>query len=91
MIAGSGPYANDELCRDFVENLVGLRTRLGWSQEKLAAESHVGKGVIAMTESYQRKPQVDHGRFTFSNEPEGSEVGMSPAGSSSASTTTGMG
>jgi transcriptional regulator with XRE-family HTH domain len=60
-VAGSGPYANDELCRDFVENLVGLRTRLGWSQEKLAAESHVGKGVIAMTESYQRKPQVDHG------------------------------
>lgn len=60
-VAGSGPYANDELCRDFVENQVGLRTRLGWSQEKLAAEAHVGKGVIAMTESYQRKPQVDHG------------------------------
>jgi hypothetical protein len=60
-VAGSGPYANDELCRDFVENLVGLQTRLGWSQEKLAAEAHVGKGVIAMTESYQRKPQVDHG------------------------------
>lgn len=60
-MAGSGPYANDELCRDFVDNLVGLRTRLGWSQEKLAAEAHVGKGVIAMTESFQRKPQVDHG------------------------------
>ena len=60
-VTGSGPYADDELCRDFVENLVGLRTRLKWSQEKLAAEAHVGKGVIAMTESFQRKPQVDHG------------------------------
>jgi hypothetical protein len=60
-VAGSGPYADDELCRDFVENLVGLRTRLGWSQETLAGKSLVGKGVIAMTESYQRKPQVDHG------------------------------
>lgn len=60
-VAGSGPYADDELCRDFVENLAGLRGKLRWSQEKLAAEAHVGKGVIAMTESYQRKPQVDHG------------------------------
>jgi hypothetical protein len=60
-MAGSGPYANDPLCRDFVQNLVSLRTKLGWSQEKLATESHVGKGVIGMTESFQRKPQVDHG------------------------------
>jgi DNA-binding XRE family transcriptional regulator len=60
-MAGSGPYANDELCRDFVANLVSLRGKFGWSQETLAATAHVGKGVIAMTEAFQRKPQIDHG------------------------------
>jgi transcriptional regulator with XRE-family HTH domain len=57
----SGQFADDELCKDFVKNLVSLRGKLGWSQEKLAGESHVGKGTVAMTESFQRKPQVDHG------------------------------
>ena len=60
-VAGTGPYGDDELCRDFTENLVGLRTMLGWSQETLAAKAHVSKSVVAMTEAYQRKPQVDHG------------------------------
>lgn len=58
---GSGPYADDEPCRDFVDNLVGLRNKLKWSQEKLATEAHVSKGTVAMTESFQRKPQIDHG------------------------------
>ena len=60
-VPGSGPYADDELCRDFVDNLAGLRSKLKWSQEKLATEAHVSKGTVAMTESFQRKPQIDHG------------------------------
>ena len=60
-VPGSGPYGDDELCRDFVDNLVGLRNKLKWSQEKLATEAHVSKGTVAMTESFQRKPQIDHG------------------------------
>jgi DNA-binding XRE family transcriptional regulator len=63
VIGVSGQYAGDELCRDFVENLVGLRGTLKWSQERLATEANVSKGTIAMTESFQRKPLIEHGVY----------------------------
>jgi transcriptional regulator with XRE-family HTH domain len=60
-VAGSGKFADDGLCRDFVENLVSMREARGWSQAKLAAEALVSKGIIGMTEAFQRQPQVEHG------------------------------
>lgn len=58
---GSGQYANHEGCRDFVGNLVRMRDLARWSQQRLADEAHVSKGTVAMTESFQRMPQIDHG------------------------------
>ena len=61
-MSGSGPFADDEKCRDFVDNLVRLRRAYGWTQEKLAAEAILGKGVVANIEAFQRAPLVDHGQ-----------------------------
>lgn len=60
-MAGSGPFAKDERCQDFVRNLVRVRGKYGWSQPQLAAECHFSAGVISNIESFQRAPLVDHG------------------------------
>src|SRR5436190_16397976 len=54
-----GKYADDEKCRQFVANLKRMREAFGWSQERLAAESHCT--VVAMIESFARAPLVEHG------------------------------
>lgn len=54
-------YANDEKCQRFARNLKALRESRGWTQEKLAAEAKVSKGIVANTESFQRPPLEDHG------------------------------
>jgi hypothetical protein len=54
-----GPYAGNEKCQEFVENLKAMRQMRGWSQERLAAESHCT--VVAMIESYARLPLEEHG------------------------------
>jgi transcriptional regulator with XRE-family HTH domain len=56
-----GPFADDGKCQEFVANLKRMRDLFKWSQEDLAVRAHVGKGTVAMTESFQRAPQVDHG------------------------------
>ncbi|MGH3246808.1 MAG: helix-turn-helix domain-containing protein, partial [Trebonia sp.] len=56
-----GPFAEDAKCQEFVTNLKRMRDLYRWSQEDLAVHAHVGKGTVAMTESFQRAPQVDHG------------------------------
>jgi transcriptional regulator with XRE-family HTH domain len=61
LVGGSGPFANDERCRDFVENLVRLRAKFGWTQEQLASECLVSKAVISNIESFQRAPLVEQG------------------------------
>jgi transcriptional regulator with XRE-family HTH domain len=61
-MAGSGQFADDERCQDFVRNLVSLRTVTGWSQPELAAKCHFSKGVISNIESYQRAPRIEHGQ-----------------------------
>lgn len=60
-VTGSGPFADDDRCQDFVENLVNLRGKFGWSQPQLAAECHFSKAVISNIESFQRAPLVEHG------------------------------
>jgi len=60
-VPGSGPYGDDEMCRGFVENLLRLRKAYGWTQEKLAAEALLGKGVIANIEAFHRPPLIEHG------------------------------
>src|SRR5512146_2846121 len=55
-----GKYADNEKCRDFVANLKAEREARGWSQERLAAESHCT--VVAMIESFARSPLEEHGR-----------------------------
>lgn len=54
-----GKYADDEKCQRFVANLKRMREAFGWSQERLAAESHCT--VVAMIESFARAPLVEHG------------------------------
>ncbi|MGH3251800.1 MAG: helix-turn-helix domain-containing protein [Trebonia sp.] len=54
-----GRFADDGKCREFVENLKTMRDMRGWSQERLAADSHCT--VVAMIESFQRAPQAEHG------------------------------
>jgi hypothetical protein len=61
-VAGSGPYAGNEMCRDFVENLVRLRNAYKWTQAELAAACPYSSGVIANIEGFQRAPLVEHGR-----------------------------
>ena len=61
-MAGSGPYADNERCRDFVENLVQMRQLRGWSQAELAAACFFSSGVIANMECFQRAPLVAHGK-----------------------------
>lgn len=61
-MAGSGPFADDEKCRDFVRTLVRMRTLAGWSQPQLADKCHFSKGVISNIESYQRAPRIEHGQ-----------------------------
>lgn len=56
-----GPLASNEKCQEFVANLKRMRELFRWSQEDLAARAHVGKGTVAMTETFQRVPQVEHG------------------------------
>ena len=60
-MAGSGPFAEDERCQDFVENLVRMRGLAGWSQPQLADKCHVSRAVISNIESFQRTPLVEHG------------------------------
>ena len=59
---GSGPYADNEKCRDFVENLVRMRELREWTQAELAAACFFSSGVIANMEGFQRAPLVDHGK-----------------------------
>ena len=54
-----GPYAGNEKCQEFVENLKAMREGRGWSQSRLAAESHCT--VVAMIESFARAPLEEHG------------------------------
>jgi transcriptional regulator with XRE-family HTH domain len=54
-----GKYADDEKCQQFVANLKRMREAFGWSQERLATESHCT--VVAMIESFARLPLVEHG------------------------------
>jgi transcriptional regulator with XRE-family HTH domain len=61
-VSGSGPYADNEKCRDFVANLVQMRGMRGWSQAELAAECFFSSGVIANMECFQRAPSVGHGQ-----------------------------
>lgn len=60
-MAGSGPFANDEKCQDFVRNLVRLRGKFGWTQPQLADACHFSAGVISNIESFQRAPLLEHG------------------------------
>jgi transcriptional regulator with XRE-family HTH domain len=55
-----GKYADNEKCQDFVANLKAEREARGWSQERLATESHCT--VVAMIESFARSPLEEHGR-----------------------------
>jgi hypothetical protein len=55
-----GKYADHDKCQDFVANLKADREARGWSQERLAAESHCT--VVAMIESFARSPLEEHGR-----------------------------
>jgi hypothetical protein len=55
-----GPFANDEQCQDFVKNLKKMRDLFGWSQDRLASESHCT--VVAMIESFKRSPLEEHGK-----------------------------
>ena len=61
-MGGSGPFAEDERCQDFVTNLVVMRNMRGWSQPDLAAACQFSKGVISNIESFQRAPLVEHGQ-----------------------------
>jgi transcriptional regulator with XRE-family HTH domain len=61
-VPGSGPYADNEKCRDFVENLVQMREMRGWTQAELAAACCYSSGVISNIEGFQRAPLVDHAR-----------------------------
>src|ERR1700722_19086729 len=54
-----GPYAGNEKCQEFVENLKAMREGRGWSQSRLASESH--GTVVAMIESFARAPLEEHG------------------------------
>lgn len=54
-----GPYAGNEKCQEFVENLKAMREGRGWSQSRLASESHCT--VVAMIESFARAPLEEHG------------------------------
>jgi hypothetical protein len=54
-----GPYADNEKCKDFVANLKVMREMRGWSQDRLAGESHCT--VVAMIESFARSPLEEHG------------------------------
>ena len=56
-----GHFAGDGKCQEFVANLKRMRELFKWSQEDLGLRAHVSKGTVAMTESFQRAPQVDHG------------------------------
>lgn len=60
-MAGSGPFADDDKCRDFMANLVAMRRMKGWSQPDLAVACQVSKSVISNIESFQRAPLVEHG------------------------------
>jgi transcriptional regulator with XRE-family HTH domain len=60
-VSGSGPFAGNEKCRDFVENLVQMREWRGWTQADLAKACVFSAGVIANIESFQRAPLVEHG------------------------------
>ncbi|MCL2582373.1 MAG: helix-turn-helix transcriptional regulator [Streptosporangiales bacterium] len=60
-MAGSGPFASDEKCQDFVGNLVRLRGKFGWTQPQLAAACHFSPAVISNIESFQRAPLLEHG------------------------------
>ena len=61
-MSGSGPYAGNEKCREFVENLVQMRELRGWTQAELAKACLFSTGVIANIEGFQRAPLVDHGQ-----------------------------
>jgi transcriptional regulator with XRE-family HTH domain len=61
-VSGSGPYAGNEKCRDFVENLVQMRELRGWTQAELAKACLFSAGVIANIEGFQRAPLVEHGQ-----------------------------
>jgi transcriptional regulator with XRE-family HTH domain len=55
----TGKHADNEKCQQFVANLKRMREALGWSQERLAAESHCT--AVAMIESFARSPLPEHG------------------------------
>lgn len=62
-MSGSGPFADDKGCQDFVANLVNLRKTLGWTQQQLAGACHVSPSVISNFESFQRAPRPEHGKL----------------------------
>jgi hypothetical protein len=55
----TGKHADNEKCQQFVANLKRMRDAFGWSQERLAAESHCT--AVAMIESFARSPLPEHG------------------------------
>jgi transcriptional regulator with XRE-family HTH domain len=55
----TGKHADNEKCQQFVANLKKMREAFGWSQERLAAESHCT--AVAMIESFARSPLPEHG------------------------------
>jgi hypothetical protein len=59
-VAGTGPFADNKLCQDFVASMKKMREHCKWTQERLAAESHCTS--IANIESFQRAPLVEHGQ-----------------------------
>lgn len=56
----TGKHADSEKCQQFVANLKKMRDAFGWSQERLAAQSHCT--AVAMIESFARSPLPEHGQ-----------------------------
>jgi hypothetical protein len=57
----SGPYADDEKCRDFAENMEMLLSGFGWSRADLAGRCNYSVSVVQNILGFQRAPTVDHG------------------------------
>lgn len=57
----AGPYADDEGCRDFVENLKQMMGMKRWDRAALAAEAHYSVSVVNNILGFERKPTVLNG------------------------------
>jgi transcriptional regulator with XRE-family HTH domain len=60
-VAGSGPFADEENCQDFVADVKAQRDVRGWTQQQLADACLFSVSVISNIESFQRAPLVEHG------------------------------